>query len=93
MISIVFVDDEPSILQGIKRVTRSMREEWNMHFCEGGEEALALIQEKWHGRRGTPPACARDQPGEREDHLVGIRRRRSGLPVDSRGASVLVQAV
>lgn len=43
MISILFVDDEPSILQGIRRVTRSMRDEWDMHFCEGGEAGLTLL--------------------------------------------------
>ncbi len=45
MITILFVDDEPSILQGIRRTSRSMRAEWSMHFCESGPAALAFVRE------------------------------------------------
>jgi len=37
---ILFVDDEPMILQGLQRMLRSMRDEWDMTFVEGGEKAL-----------------------------------------------------
>jgi HD-like signal output (HDOD) protein/ActR/RegA family two-component response regulator len=36
---ILFVDDEPMVLQGIQRLLRSMRQEWEMDFAEGGEQA------------------------------------------------------
>ncbi|HXJ12068.1 MAG TPA: response regulator [Candidatus Limnocylindrales bacterium] len=45
MISILFVDDEISILDGLKRMLRPMRSEWNMAFAPGGEPALGLLQE------------------------------------------------
>ena len=41
---IVFVDDEPNILHGLKRFTRSKRDIWTMHFAPGGEEALEIIR-------------------------------------------------
>ena len=40
---ILFVDDEPMILQGLQRMLRSMRGEWDMVFVEGGEKALAAM--------------------------------------------------
>lgn len=36
---LLFVDDEPMVLQGIQRMLRPMREEWAMDFAEGGELA------------------------------------------------------
>lgn len=44
--SILFVDDEPNILMGLKRMLRSMREEWDMHFAESGAEALKILAER-----------------------------------------------
>jgi len=38
--SILFVDDEPNVLNGLKRMLYSKRAEWNMAFCGGGREAL-----------------------------------------------------
>lgn len=43
--SILFVDDEPNLIQGLKRMLRNMRNEWEMFFVEGGEEALTLLSE------------------------------------------------
>ncbi len=40
---ILFVDDEVSILDGLKRMLRPMRTEWEMSFAPGGEPALALL--------------------------------------------------
>lgn len=39
---IVFVDDEPNILQGLKRYTRTRRNVWDMHFFERAGDAAAL---------------------------------------------------
>jgi len=43
-IRILFVDDEPLILQGLQRSLRPLRKEWNAAFAAGGEEALAVLQ-------------------------------------------------
>jgi putative nucleotidyltransferase with HDIG domain len=40
---ILFVDDEPMVLQGLKRMLRGMQNEWDMVFAESGEEALAIL--------------------------------------------------
>ncbi len=42
---ILFVDDEPNILQGLQRMLRSMRREWDMHFLDNGKAALAAMAE------------------------------------------------
>ena len=41
---ILFVDDEPNILQGLKRMLRNQRHEWEMNFAEGGEQALEILE-------------------------------------------------
>ena len=43
---ILFVDDEPNVLEGLRRMLRSRRGEWDMAFVEGGGEALALMEEQ-----------------------------------------------
>ena len=40
---ILFVDDEPNVLQGLKRMLRGMRNEWEMSFAESGPEALETM--------------------------------------------------
>jgi len=40
---ILFVDDEPMVLQGLQRMLRQMRGEWDMVFATGGEAALKLM--------------------------------------------------
>lgn len=42
---ILFVDDEPNILQGLKRTLRSLRNEWDMTFTESGQQALEILQQ------------------------------------------------
>jgi putative nucleotidyltransferase with HDIG domain len=37
---ILFVDDEPNLLMGLRRSLRHMRTEWEMEFVSSGEEAL-----------------------------------------------------
>ena len=44
-LTVLFVDDEPNVLQGIRRITRRQRGQWNMHFIASGEEALRAIEE------------------------------------------------
>ncbi|WP_028317305.1 response regulator [Desulfobulbus elongatus] len=41
--SILFVDDEPNILAGLKRTFRSMRNDKDLHFVESGQEALDFM--------------------------------------------------
>jgi len=43
---ILFVDDEPNILQGLKRMLHDMHKDWDMTFVESGEEALAIMEHK-----------------------------------------------
>lgn len=45
---ILFVDDDPLILAGLRRILRSRQVEWEMRFASSGAEALALM--------GTSPA-------------------------------------
>ena len=44
-ISILFVDDEPRILQGLRRMLHGMRSEWKMSYAVGGREALDMMRE------------------------------------------------
>ena len=41
---ILFVDDETRILEGLRRMLRPQRHEWEMAFASGGEAALALLE-------------------------------------------------
>jgi HD-like signal output (HDOD) protein len=43
MKNLLFVDDEPKVLQGLQRQLRAMRGEWNMNFAEGGAKALDFM--------------------------------------------------
>ncbi len=40
---IVFVDDEGNVLNGLKRLLRPLRHEWEMSFCQSGDEALRTL--------------------------------------------------
>jgi len=42
--NILFVDDEPNILQGLRRMLRSMHDKWEMHFATSGQEALEILE-------------------------------------------------
>lgn len=42
---VLFVDDEPNFLSGIKRMLRPYRDEWELHFAGGVDEAIALVKE------------------------------------------------
>ncbi len=43
-VRILFVDDEPNILSGLKRLMRNMRDQWDMSFCSSAPEALAAFE-------------------------------------------------
>lgn len=40
----LFVDDETLVLSGLRRMLRSLRHDWDMHFANSGAEALALLE-------------------------------------------------
>ena len=42
---VLFVDDEPNILSGLRRSLRSERGKWEIYFATSGEEALQLLTE------------------------------------------------
>ncbi len=44
-IKILFVDDEMSLLQSLKRMVRPMRKEWDVEFANSGKEALEKLSE------------------------------------------------
>ncbi len=41
---VLFVDDEPRILEGLRRMLRPQRHEWEVAFAPGGEAALAMME-------------------------------------------------
>jgi HD-like signal output (HDOD) protein len=43
---ILFVDDEQRILDGLRDLLRRRRNEWDMHFADGGQQAILLFEEK-----------------------------------------------
>jgi len=43
---ILFVDDEPMVLQGLQRLLRPFRTEWEMAFVASGQEAIAKLTEQ-----------------------------------------------
>ena len=83
MKSIIFVDDEPHLLQGLKRMLRPMRHEWEMSFAQSGHEALdtlgkhginrALVDAGGDIRLGGPPP---DRPG----WLIGVEALEADAP-------------
>jgi putative nucleotidyltransferase with HDIG domain len=43
---VIFVDDEPRILDGIRRMMRPLHEEWDMRFAGSGREALKILSKE-----------------------------------------------
>jgi DNA-binding NarL/FixJ family response regulator len=43
MISVLFVDDEPNLRDGLKRMFQKRRAEWSMRFAASGAEALEML--------------------------------------------------
>ena len=44
MTRILFVDDEPQVLDGIRGMLRKQRDSWQMDFAQSGSEALSLFE-------------------------------------------------
>ena len=42
---VLFVDDEPNILNGLRRILRPLRNDWDMEFCASGQEALQALED------------------------------------------------
>ncbi|MBN1347256.1 MAG: HDOD domain-containing protein [Phycisphaerae bacterium] len=40
---VLFVDDEPNVLEGLRRMLRPMRREWEIAFAGSGDQALAML--------------------------------------------------
>jgi putative nucleotidyltransferase with HDIG domain len=45
-VRLLFVDDEPLVLQGLRRSLHTMRDEWSMDFANGGPEALKMMEKE-----------------------------------------------
>jgi len=43
---ILFVDDERNVLEGLRRMLRNMRQEWEMVFAESGQQALDILRDE-----------------------------------------------
>lgn len=43
---VLFVDDEPLVLQGLQRMLRPLHSLWEMAFVESGQQALQVMSEK-----------------------------------------------
>jgi len=41
---ILFVDDEPAFLEGLRRGLRGQRDAWEMHFVQSADEALQAVE-------------------------------------------------
>ncbi len=42
----LFVDDEPLVLNGLRRMLRSLRHDWDMSFANSGQEGLELLEQQ-----------------------------------------------
>ena len=42
---VLFVDDEPQLLDGLRVGLYSRRKDWDMQFAPGGEKAIELMQQ------------------------------------------------
>lgn len=46
MRSVLFVDDEPLVLEGLRRMLRSVRHEWRLGFVQGARAALEALDQQ-----------------------------------------------
>jgi putative nucleotidyltransferase with HDIG domain len=69
---ILFVDDEPHVLDGLRRTLRGFRQGWDMRFAQGGPAALAALDQ------GPADVVVSDMrmPGMDGDVLLAEVRRR-----------------
>ncbi|MFH1059072.1 MAG: response regulator [Pseudomonadota bacterium] len=70
-LSVLFVDDEPLVLDGLRRLLRGQRHEWRLAFALGGPEALEMMA------RATPDIVVSDMrmPGMDGAALLAEVRR------------------
>lgn len=45
---VIFVDDEPNMIDGLRRMLRPLRQKWDMSFANSGPEALELMDRAPH---------------------------------------------
>ena len=45
-IRVLFVDDEPRVLDGLRRMLRTLRQEWEMKFAKNGPAALEMLDQE-----------------------------------------------
>lgn len=45
---ILFVDDDPNVLSGLRRLLRSCRNKWQMQFANSGNDALKIMESDTH---------------------------------------------
>lgn len=69
---ILFVDDEQNVLDGLRRMLRPMRSEWDMTFVCGGKEALDTLEKV----RCDVIVSDLRMPGMSGDQLLAEVRRR-----------------
>lgn len=43
---ILFVDDQPNILAGLRRMLHKMQDEWEVEFCQSGKDALDAMEKQ-----------------------------------------------
>lgn len=46
LLRVMFIDDEPNVLSGLRRMLRGQRGDWDMQFANSGLEGLALMAEQ-----------------------------------------------
>jgi putative nucleotidyltransferase with HDIG domain len=71
-LSVLFVDDEPNVLDGLRRSLRGFRREWDMRFAPGGAAALATLGEA----QADVVVSDMRMPGMNGDELLAEVRRR-----------------
>ena len=89
MRTLLFVDDEPRVLQGLQRQLHSMRDDWEMNFAGGGYEALEFMKATpvdivitdmtMPGMDGAPVAYGGDAIPPQHHPFGSLRPRGSGV--------------
>ena len=74
MNGVLFVDDEPDVLNGLRNVFRVDRARWHMGFAQGGEAALQELAARPFG------VIVTDMRMPRMDGLELLKRVRAGHP-------------
>ncbi len=46
ILKVLFIDDEPKIIDGLRRQLRNLREKWEIRFAGGEVEALKMLEER-----------------------------------------------